>query len=115
MLSHVRFFVNSMDCSPPGSSVHGISQARTLKQVVIASPGDLPNPGIELLFPALAGGFCTTVSPGKPVLVGASPLFLDLETLKFSRHFLRRALYYTLFHPCLLPIYLLNCFLMCLN
>ena len=104
-----------MDCSPPGSSVHGIFQARTLKQVVIASPGDLPNPGIELLFPALAGGFFNTVPPGKPVLVGASPLFLDLETLKFSRHFLRRALYYTVFHPCLLPIYLLNCFLMRLN
>ena len=30
------------------------------------SPGDLLNPGIELASPALAGGFFTTKSPGKP-------------------------------------------------
>ena len=27
-LSRVRLFCNPMDCSPPDSSVHGISQAR---------------------------------------------------------------------------------------
>ena len=32
------------------------------------SPGDLPNPGIELASPALAGGFFTAEPPGKPVL-----------------------------------------------
>ena len=36
-----------MDCSPPGSSVHGILQARILEWVAIPSPGDLPNPGIK--------------------------------------------------------------------
>ena len=36
-----------MDCSPSGSSLHRISQARILGWVVILSPGDLPNPGIE--------------------------------------------------------------------
>ena len=30
------------------------------------SPGDLPNPGIESMSPALAGGFFTTEPPGKP-------------------------------------------------
>ena len=30
------------------------------------SPGDLPNPGIELVSPELAGGFFITDSPGKP-------------------------------------------------
>ena len=29
-------------------------------------PGDLPNPGIELMSPALAGEFFTTEPPGKP-------------------------------------------------
>ena len=29
---------------------------------------DLPGPGLEPLFPALAGGFLTTVPPGKPCL-----------------------------------------------
>ena len=31
------------------------------------SPGDLPNPGIEPMSPALAGGFFTTELPGKPM------------------------------------------------
>ena len=36
-----------MDCSPPGSSVHGILQARILAWVAMPSSGDLPDPGIE--------------------------------------------------------------------
>ena len=31
-------------------------------------PGDLPRPGIEPASPALAVGFFTTVSPGKPFI-----------------------------------------------
>ena len=52
-----------MDCSPPGSCVHRISQARILEQVAISFSRDFPNPGIEpasLVSPALAGGFFTT-------------------------------------------------------
>ena len=33
------------------------------------SPGDLPDPGIKLVSPALGGGFFTTEPPGKPVTV----------------------------------------------
>ena len=36
-----------MDCSPSGSSVHGILQARILEWVAISSSGDLPHLGIE--------------------------------------------------------------------
>ena len=36
------------------------------------SPGDLPNPGIELLCPALADGFFTTELPGKLKIVYVS-------------------------------------------
>ena len=36
LLSCVQFFCNSMDCSLPGSSVHGIFQARTLEWVAIS-------------------------------------------------------------------------------
>ena len=46
-----------MDCSPPGSSVHGILQARILECIITLSPGDLPDPGMEplsLISPALA-------------------------------------------------------------
>ena len=35
-LSPVQLFFNSMDCSPPGFSVHGISQARILEWVAIS-------------------------------------------------------------------------------
>ena len=53
---------NPMDCSPPGSSVHGISQERILKWVAISFSGDLPNPGIEPRSPALQ----TDSLPSKP-------------------------------------------------
>ena len=36
-----------MDCSPPGSSVRGILQARALELVAILFSSDLPDPGIE--------------------------------------------------------------------
>ena len=52
-----------MDCSPPDSSVHGISQARILEWVAIPPPGNLLDPGIEpvsLASPAWAGRFFTT-------------------------------------------------------
>ena len=48
---------------PPGSSVHGILQARTLQRVSISFSRDLPDPGTEPVSPtspALAGGFFTT-------------------------------------------------------
>ena len=38
---------NPMDCSTPGSSVHGILQAGILEWVAVPSPGNLPNPGIK--------------------------------------------------------------------
>ena len=45
---------NPLDCSPPGSSVYGILQARILEWAAIPfSRGNLPNPGIEPGSPAL--------------------------------------------------------------
>ena len=41
-----------MDCSPPGSSVHGILQTGILEWVA-PSRGDIPNSGIEHRSPAL--------------------------------------------------------------
>ena len=38
---------NPIDCSLPGSSVHGILQVRILDWVAIPFPGNLPDPGIE--------------------------------------------------------------------
>ena len=58
-----------VDCSPPGSSVHGMFQARILESVPLP-----PSRGCfqhregtcTSASPALAGGFFTTVPSGKP-------------------------------------------------
>ena len=50
-------------CSPPGSSVHGISRQEYWSGLPWPSPGDLSNPGIELeslMSPTLAGRLFTT-------------------------------------------------------
>ena len=57
-----------MDCSSPGSSVHGILQARILEGLPFPSPGDLLDPGIEPRSPTLGGGFFITEPPRKPRL-----------------------------------------------
>ena len=44
---------NPLDCSPPGSSVHGILQARILEWVAIPLSRGSSHPGIELESPAL--------------------------------------------------------------
>ena len=88
-----------MDCSPLGSSVHGIYQARSWSKLPFPYPRDLPDPGIELAFPALAGRFFTTAPPGKPTMLSAnfssaiqcywqSPCYiLDPQTLFISSEF----------------------------
>ena len=60
-----------MDCSLPGSSVHGILQARILQWGACPPPGDLPDPGIKMSLksPTLVGRFFTTVPPGNPSIL----------------------------------------------
>ena len=58
-----------MGDSPPGSPVYRISQARTFEWAAFPSPGEHPEPEIEPIYPALpalAGGFFTTESAGRP-------------------------------------------------
>ena len=57
------------DYCPPGSSVHGILQARLLQWVKpVLSLGNLPDPGIQSTPPAVACRFFTSEPPGKPIL-----------------------------------------------
>ena len=59
-----------MDCSPPGSSAHGILQARTLEWVVMpSSRGSSPARDQTHVSwsSCIACGFFTAKSPGKPV------------------------------------------------
>ena len=82
-LSVLRLFAQScstlcdpMDCSPPGSSVHEILQARILEWVAMPSSRDLPDPGIEPRSPALQADSLLSEPPGKPCLSVPLPYFL---------------------------------------
>ena len=62
---------DSIDCSPPGSSVLGDSPGKNthaLLQGIFPTQGSNP----RLTSPALAGGFFTTAPPGKPISVAAA-------------------------------------------
>ena len=55
------FYVISIDCSPPSSSVHAVFQALNYWSVLpFPSPGDLPGPAIKPVSPTLASGFFMT-------------------------------------------------------
>ena len=60
---------NTMDYSLPGSSVQGFPRQEYCSGLPFPPPWDLPDPGTEhtsLVSPALAGGFFTTETLGKP-------------------------------------------------
>ena len=104
----LRSLCGPVECSSPGSSVHGIFQARNTGGGCIPTPGDLPDPGIEpvsLALPALAGGFFTPSatwwrrqwhptpvllpgeSHGRRSLVGCSPWGLEESDTTERLHF----------------------------
>ena len=56
-----------MDCSLPGSSVNGISQARILECFAIPFSRRSFNPGTEPRSPALQGDSLPSEPPGKPL------------------------------------------------
>ena len=57
---------NPKDCSSPGSSVHGILQARIQNGLPFPSSRDLPNPGIKPRSPAWQTDSLLSEPPGKP-------------------------------------------------
>ena len=56
---------DAMDYSPPGSSVHGVSQARILGWLAISFSRGLTDPGTKLRYPALQADSLPTKPPGK--------------------------------------------------
>ena len=56
-----------MDCSPPGSSVHGVSQAGIVEWVPISFSRGAPSPGMEPGSPALQVDALLAQPPGKPL------------------------------------------------
>ena len=76
-----------MDCSPPGSSVHGISQARIPEWVAVSLSRDLPDPGIKLTSPALRRLLYRWATREAPGLLPwyLSQIRYSLKTVKWAR------------------------------
>ena len=78
-----------MDCSPPGSSVHEILQARILESVVVSfskgsfRPRDRTH--VSLVSPSLAGGFFTTWEAVYTNIEFLNSLFFKLLNSWFMR------------------------------
>ena len=82
-----RTSCDPMDCSPTGSSVHGILQTRRLEWVAISTPGGPSWPRHWTRVSFIAGRFFTTEPPGKYLYVYPPP---------YSRKGLKRLLLKTL-------------------
>ena len=57
LVSHAQLFVTSWTCSPAGSSVHGILQARILEWVAMLSSRESSQPRGRIQVSHIAGGF----------------------------------------------------------
>ena len=64
---------NTVDYSPPGSTVHGFSRQKYWSGMPFP-PEDLPNPGIKPTSPAWTGKLFTTEPPEEPTRF---PLWID--------------------------------------
>ena len=86
-LSHIRLFCSPMDCSPhQAPPPMEFSREEHWSRLPFPSPGDLPDPVVELtavVSPALAGGFFATAPPGKLIssIVHLHSILTSLLTL----------------------------------
>ena len=70
-----------MGCCPPGSSAHGILQARMLESVAMPSSRGCSRPKYQthICISGTAGGYFTTEPPGKPGSFTDNILLRNLE------------------------------------
>ena len=88
MLSHVQLFASPRAVAPLFVE---FSKQECWSMLPFLSPGDLPNPGIKpmsLVSPELAGGFFTTVPPGKPLCILGAILDMCFVIIFFPVAFL---------------------------
>ena len=114
--SHVRLICNAMGCSPPGSSAHGIFQARRLEWAAISFSRGTSQPRDQIwihafiifidtklgskcswLLPALACLYFFTFLPSLTILI-YNPLF-------FNRYSINH-MFMSYFHFSELPVYI---------
>ena len=74
-----------MDCSPPGSSIHGILQARILEWVAMPSSKGSSQPGIEPRSSVLWADSLPSEPPRKPAEVLDLPPNLSARNIFFTR------------------------------
>ena len=82
---------NPMDCSPSGSSVHGVLKTRILESLLCAPSGDLPDPGIKpasLMPPALGEPYAVLLRLSWPPFLRQAPNYVFPSWDLGLRHFL---------------------------
>ena len=67
VLSHVQLFVTLWTIACQAPLYMAFPGQEYWNGLPFPPPGDLPNPGIKPMSPALAGRFFTTEPPGKPI------------------------------------------------
>ena len=77
---------NPMGCSPPGSSVHGILQARILEWVAKPFSRDLPDPGVKLTCPTLQVDSLLLSHQGNPLSFLCLPRYLEAPACSMEKH-----------------------------
>ena len=65
LVAKLSLTATPMDCSPPGSSVHGVSQARILDRVAISFSRESSQPRDQTRISCIAGKFLTAEPQGK--------------------------------------------------
>ena len=76
-----------MDCPPPGSSVHGILQAKILEWDAIPFSRESSNPGIKSRSPALQADSLPSEPPGTLLELKSAEGFLCELSLPSSKPF----------------------------
>ena len=77
VLGHVQLFATPWTVALQAPLSMGFSKQEYWSGLLFPSPGDLPDPGVKTVSPALAGEFFTSVPPGKALCrVEVGTLFL---------------------------------------
>ena len=81
-LSHVLLLCNPVNCSPPGFSVHEISQAGILEWVAISFFRESSQPRYQTCISCIEGGVFSPEQPEKPTPVVISHSLIQRSSFK---------------------------------
>ena len=89
--SHTRLFATpwTVACQAPLST--GFPRQEYWSGLPFPSPGDLSDPGMEPMSPALAGKFFTSESPGKPLVIILVSRLVCLQQIHLNKKHILKA------------------------